>query len=134
MQLCCAQVKKTIKNNYDINALSLAKMLSFVGQFVDGRVHRMMVVDAGGNWAVDGEQRLSFSIGSGACHASVCINTCFVPCLVENMASNFTGLLCSPQHLASRGHRPTRRLGLAARKPCSDTGAQNRSEDRSRQL
>lgn len=48
-------MKKNIKNNMDINALSLGAMLSFCGQFIDGRVNRMLVDDAG-VWKVDAEQ------------------------------------------------------------------------------
>ena len=50
---------QVVKPNTDINSLSLGKVLSLCGQFVDGRVAGMLVHEDG-VWKVDPDQ----SVGS----------------------------------------------------------------------
>ena len=52
-----------IKNNTDINALSLGRVLQLCGQFVDGRVASMIVVEDG-DWKIDAGQSLCFEMAS----------------------------------------------------------------------
>ena len=48
---------QTIKANMDMNALTLGKMLSFCGQFIDGQAVSMLLQEDG-EWKVDPEQIL----------------------------------------------------------------------------